>query len=57
MFADFTVGLIGNKTGLLFKCLKLYRNNINTYVNESQNMLRRNIAATWLKIQCKKLIQ
>ena len=39
--------MIGNETGELLKCRKLYGNFINK--NETKHMLRRNIAATLLK--------
>ena len=51
-FANFTIGMIGNETGHLVKCVKLYRK-IN--INETKHVLRRNIAATSLKISCKSL--
>ena len=38
---DFTIGMIGNETGHLLKCVRLYR--------------KRNIAATSLKISCTNL--
>ena len=47
-FADFTIEMIGNKTGHLLKCVMLYRKFIN--INETFHVLRRNIAATSLKI-------
>ena len=52
-FADFTIGMIGNETGHLLKCVKLYRKCIN--LNETYHDLRRNIAATSLKISCTNL--
>ena len=42
--------MIGNETGHLLKCVKLYRKCIN--INEHLPVLRRNIAATSLKIPC-----
>ena len=52
-FANFTIGMIGNETRHLLKCVKLYRKLI--IINETQHVLRRNIAATSLKISCKNL--
>ena len=45
--------MIGNETGHLLKCLKLYSKFIN--LNETQRVLRRNIAATSLEISCTNL--
>ena len=42
--------MIGIETGHLLKCVKLYRKFIN--INEIQYVLRRDIAATSLKIAC-----
>ena len=39
----------------LLKCVKLYGRFIN--INETQNVLKRNIAATSLKISCKNLYE
>ena len=50
LFADFTIGMIGNETGHLLKRVKFYRKFIN--INETSNILRRSIAATSLKISC-----
>ena len=52
-FADFTIGMIGNETGHLLKCVSLYRKCIN--INETYHVLRRNIAATSLDISCTNL--
>ena len=49
-FADFTIGMIGNETGISLKCVKLYRKMLN--ICETWHVLRRNIAATSLKISC-----
>ena len=54
-FANFTLGIIGNETGHLLKCVKLFGKFIN--INETQNVLKRTIAATSLKISCKNLYQ
>ena len=45
--------MIGNETGHLLKCVKLYRKFIK--LNETYHYLRRNIAATSLKISCTNL--
>ena len=45
--------MIGNETGHLLKCVKLYRKFIN--INETLHIMRRNIAATSLKISCTNL--
>ena len=52
-FGHFTIGMIGNETGHLLKFVKLYGKFINK--NETQHMLRRNIAATSLKVWWKNL--
>ena len=45
--------MIGNETGHLLKCVTLYRKFIN--INETYQVLRRNIAALSLKISCTNL--
>ena len=52
-FADFTIGMIGNETGHFMECVKLYRDFIK--INETKHVLRKNIAATSLKISCSHL--
>ena len=52
-FANFTIGMIGKETRHLLKSVKFYRKLIN--INKTQYVLRRNIAATSLKISCKNL--
>ena len=53
VFADFTIGMIGNETGHLLKCVKLYIKCIK--LNETYHDLRRDIAAISLKISCTNL--
>ena len=53
VFADFTIGMIGNETGHLLKCVRLYRNFLT--INETYHVMRGNIAATSLKISCTNL--
>ena len=45
--------MTGNESGHLLKCVKLYRKCIK--LNETYHDLRRNIAATSLKISCTNL--
>ena len=54
IFANFTIGMIGKETGHLLKCVKINRRFINK--SETLHMLKRNIAATSLKIVRKILI-
>ena len=53
IFANFTIGMIGNETGQLLECLKLYGKFINK--SETKHMLRGHIAATSLKIVLENL--
>ena len=46
--ANFTLGMMGNETGHLLKYLELYEKFTNK--SETKHMLRKNIAATSLKI-------
>ena len=55
IFANFTIGMIGNETGRLLECLKLYGKFINK--RETEHMLRGNIAATSLNLFWKILLQ
>ena len=48
IFANFSIGIIGHETGHLLEYVKLYGKFINK--SETKHMLRRNIAATSLKI-------
>ena len=48
VFANFTIGMIGNDTGLLLKSADLSRKPINKH--ETLHMTRRDIAASSLKI-------
>ena len=45
--------MAGNETGLLLKCVSLYRKFVN--INETYHVLRRNIATTSLKLSCTNL--
>ena len=51
--ANFTIGIIGNETGHLLEFVELYGKLINK--SETQRMVRRNIAATSLKMLLKNL--
>ena len=51
--ANFTIGMIGNKTGHLLECVELYGKLINK--SETKRMVRGNISATSLKMLWKKL--
>ena len=51
--ATFTIGMMGNETGHLLKCVELYEKAIN--ISETSHMLRGNIAVTLLKILCNNL--
>ena len=53
ILAKITIGMIGNKMANLLKYRKLYGKFIST--SEIEHMLRRNIAATLLKMLCKNL--
>ena len=54
IFANFTIGMIGNETGHLRECLvMLYRKCI--HKSTTKQMLRGNIAATSLEILWKNL--